>query len=158
MSDIPCWLTQLRPSLKSLNSATTEIFFFFKTNKRHCFVSIFSKSLCWKTEFCTSGAMWFATADFSPFFGFSVHHYPDRSSYPPMTWNRQNTGTGTSPGCWCTGRHHRHPGTLHTHRYLWSDRGSKSREEREKINKGSLPITKGKCCTICDWWASAFPV
>lgn len=49
-------------------------------------------------------------------------HYPGRSSYPQMTWNHQSRGTGTFPGCWCTGLHHRCLGSPHTHQYLKAER------------------------------------
>lgn len=68
-----------------------------------------------------------------------------------MTWNRHNTGTGRSPGCWCTGRHHTHPGTPRTHRYLRSeDRGSKKREQREELRRGEVvfSFTTGVCGLI----------
>lgn len=49
-------------------------------------------------------------------------NYPGSSSYPQMTWNHQRRGTGTFPGCWCTGLHHRCLGSPHTRQYLKAKR------------------------------------
>lgn len=127
---------------KSLNLATQQKCFLFqntkKTNRRCCYIFIFSWSLHWKMTLRVGG-MWAVAADLFCDCRLDMHLYPHKSSYPPMTWNHHNTGTGRSRECWCTGHHHTPPRTLHTHQCLCREERGSKRVKKEKLMINKLP-------------------
>lgn len=148
MSSIPPWSTQLTQCSLSYKSTTTLLSVLSHTDSYIWVIKSYSHDSyigwplswslrCFSKSLRTGSNKQRAAEGLASLFYFGhimSIHYPGRSSYLQMTWNRQSIDTGTSPGCWYTGLHHRCLGSPHTHQYL----KIKGREAERQIKNDNI--------------------